>query len=418
MRATVRPVAVPRSFLGALTLGALVIFLAFPPGAPALDRPQLARSLDRSMDSSRTPALSAQVRDLTTGATLYGRQGTAGRIPASVQKLYTTAALLQRRGPQARLTTRVLRSGRLAEGRLDGDLILVGDGDPALDRAAITRLARAVRRTGIERVGGSVLGDESRFDRLRGGPRTAGLYDRNMGGVLGALTVGRGFSARPGGPALDAARVLARALRGAGVKVLGRTRAGAAPAGARVLARARSAPMSELARRTNQPSDNFYAETLLKGLGVLGGGTGSTAAGAAAVRAELAELQVWPAIADGSGLSRANRTSAADVVALLAAMRGTTNAAPFEASMAVAGRSGTLRRRLRSTPAAEVCRGKTGTLNRVSTLAGLCVTRQGHTVAFAFLMNDVAIWRGHAAQDRALRALVAYRSPAVATRSR
>ena len=112
-----------------------------------------------------------------------------------------------------------------------------------------------------------------------------------------------------------------------------------------------------------------------------------------------------------SASNQTNRTSAADVVRLLAAMHASAVAAPFEASLAVAGRSGTLRHRLRSTAAARACRGKTGTLNRVSALAGLCTTRQGHVLAFALLMDDVTIWRGHLAQDRALRALVAYRAP-------
>ena len=169
--------------------------------------------------------------------------------------------------------------------------------------------------------------------------------------------------------------------------------------------------MSELVRRTNQPSDNFFAEVLLKGLGAMSGATGTTERGAAVVRAQLGALGLSPSIADGSGLARANRTSAADVVRLLASMHAGSGAATFEASLAVAGRSGTLRRRLRSTAAAQACRGKTGTLNRVSTLAGLCVTRQGHVLAFALLMNDVTIWRAHLAQDRALRALVAYRAP-------
>ncbi len=410
-RATVRPVAVPRRLLGALVLGALTLFATFPPGAPALDGPQITRSLERSMDSARTRSLSAQVRDLTTGETIYAREAAADRIPASLAKLFTTAAALQRLGTQARLVTRVVRDAPLEGRRLVGDLILVGAGDPTLDRAAIGRLAGAVQRAGISRVTGSVLGDESRFDARRGGPRTGGAYDRDIGGVLGALTVGRGFSRRPGGPALAAARALARELRARGVWVGGRTDTGVAPAAVSVVARSQSPRIGELVRRMNQPSDNFYAETLLKDLGLVGAGRGTTDAGLSIVRDELSHLNVSPTLADGSGLSRANRTSAAEVVDLISAMRSTPNAATFESSLAVVGRSGTLRRRLRGTHAAGACSGKTGTLNRVSTLAGLCVTRAGHTLAFAFLLNDVALWRGRSAQDRAMRAIVAYRSP-------
>ena len=80
------------------------------------------------------------------------------------------------------------------------------------------------------------------------------------------------------------------------------------------------------------------------------------------------------------------------------ARRATTHA--FEDSLAIAGRTGTLRRRMRGTFAAGACHGKTGTLNRVSTLAGLCVTREGHTIVFAMMLNDVASGERPRAQDR------------------
>ncbi len=129
-----------------------------------------------------------------------------------------------------------------------------------------------------------------------------------------------------------------------------------------------------------------------------------------AVRGEMRRLGADPTVVDGSGLSRGNRTSSADVTSLLASMHESAVAEAFEGSLAIAGRSGTLRRRMRGTPAAGACRAKTGTLNGVSTLAGLCDTRAGHTIAFAFLMNDVSLWRAHSSQDRALRAIVSYGS--------
>jgi D-alanyl-D-alanine carboxypeptidase/D-alanyl-D-alanine-endopeptidase (penicillin-binding protein 4) len=377
--------------------------------AAALDAAGLRRSLDAALSQSRAGFSGAHVRDLTTGTVLYARRASAPRIPASVEKLFVTAAALRRHGPEARLTTRVLRSGEVDEdGRLDGDLVLAGGGDPTLDAAAIARLARAVERRGITRVGGGVVGDESRFDARRGGPRTGGAWDPDMGGVLGALTVNRGFVKGGGAPALGAARRLARALRTRGVRVLGRTRVGRTPEGARQVARVRSAPLADLARAINTPSDNFAAELLLKDLGASFGARGSTAAGARVATRELAGLGVRPRIVDGSGLARANRASAREVVTLLGAMHASPLRAAFEGSLAVAGRTGTLRRRLRSGPAAGDCRGKTGTLNRVSNLAGLCTTAEGHVIAFALLMNDVAIWRAHAAQDRAAAAIASY----------
>jgi D-alanyl-D-alanine carboxypeptidase/D-alanyl-D-alanine-endopeptidase (penicillin-binding protein 4) len=406
-----------RSRLAAVLASASAVAVLAASPADALDGAGLRRSLDRAVQRSNASYAGVLVRDLTTGRTLYARRADAARVPASVEKLFLTAAVLRRSGPSARLTTRVLVTGPLRNGRLRGSLVLAGGGDPTLDGAALARLARAVRARGVRRVQGSVVGDESRFDARRGGPRTGGAWDRDLGGVLGALTVDRGFSRAGAPPALGAARRLARALRARGVRVRGRTRAGVAPAGARVIARVRSAPMAELVRRTNSASDNFLAETLLKDLGARFAGRGSTAAGARIVRRDLAGLGLRPRIVDGSGLARANRATPAQVVGLLGAMHASPLGPAFERSLAVAGRRGTLRRRMRGTLARNRCRGKTGTLNRVSNLAGLCRTRQGHVIAFAILLNGVDVARGQAAQDRAAAAIAAVVSPVLRRRA-
>ena len=112
------------------------------------------------------------------------------------------------------------------------------------------------------------------------------------------------------------------------------------------------------------PSDNFLAETLLKALGVRFGGAGSTRAGAQVVRSSVVGLGLAPTVVDGSGLSRANHTSPRQVVRLLQRMGEEDTFPAFQRSLAVAGVSGTLRRRMRGTPAQRRCRGKTGTLTR------------------------------------------------------
>jgi serine-type D-Ala-D-Ala carboxypeptidase/endopeptidase (penicillin-binding protein 4) len=410
-------VRLPRR-LTAASLGALTLLLVLAPASPALDASAVRGSLARAVAAAGATHTSALAVDLTTGTTLYERGADARRIPASVEKLFTTATALRRYGPDARLATTVVLDGDLdAEGRLDGDLVLVGGGDPTLDRSGIARLARQVRDSGVRRVSGSVLGDESWLDSARGGPRTGGAYDSDMGGVLGALTLNRGWSARPGGPALAAARALVRSLRSRGVRVSGRTAVGRPSVATAPIAAIRSVTMDRLARAINVPSDNFAAEVLLKDLGAAFGRSGSTAQGAEVVRRTMDGLGVERRnVADGSGLSRANRVSARQVVGLLKAMRDTDEAEAFESSLAVAGRTGTLRKRLRGTAAAGACRGKTGTLNGVSSLAGLCSTRDGHTVAFALLMNGVAVWRAHLQQDRIATALASYRTSLVGKR--
>src|SRR5204862_686181 len=151
---------------------------------------------------------------------------------------------------------------------------------------------------------------------------------------------------------------------------------------------------------TLRPSDNYYAEALLKDLGARCGAGGTTTAGAAVVRAQLATFGVHPRIADGSGLARANRTTPRQVARLLERMDGQPIADTFKASLPVAGRTGTLRTRMRGTAAAGRCTAKTGTINFVSALAGYCPSRDGHTIAFAFMMSGMNVFAARRVQDQ------------------
>ena len=119
------------------------------------------------------------------------------------------------------------------------------------------------------------------------------------------------------------------------------------------------------------------AETLLKALGADFGGAGTSAAGAAVALSDAAEYGAAPTIVDGSGLSRQNRTTPRDVVDLLVGMDAGELAEPMLISLSVAGESGTLAERMRGTAAQGRCRAKTGTLNGVSNLAGICRSRVG-----------------------------------------
>ncbi len=80
----------------------------------------------------------------------------------------------------------------------------------------------------------------------------------------------------------------------------------------------------------------------------------------------------------------------------------------FEASLPVAGRSGTLFDRMRRTAARDRCQAKTGTLRDVSALAGYCTTTGDAHVAFAILMNGVYPYSARRLQDRMLSALARY----------
>jgi D-alanyl-D-alanine carboxypeptidase/D-alanyl-D-alanine-endopeptidase (penicillin-binding protein 4) len=167
-----------------------------------------------------------------------------------------------------------------------------------------------------------------------------------------------------------------------------------------------SPSMATLLALTNAPSDNYFAETLLKDIGAQFGAGGTTASGAAVVRATIASLfGLHPRLDDGSGLSRFDRTTPHDVVTLLARQMANL---PFLRSLAIAGRTGTLQDEMRHTYAQGRCRGKTGTLHDVSNLVGYCTARDGHTLAFALMMNGIYPYYAHPIQDRMVVAVARY----------
>jgi D-alanyl-D-alanine carboxypeptidase/D-alanyl-D-alanine-endopeptidase (penicillin-binding protein 4) len=158
----------------------------------------------------------------------------------------------------------------------------------------------------------------------------------------------------------------------------------------------------------NQVSDNYFAETILKGLGARFEDAGSTANGARVVARFGQELGVSARVLDGSGLSRGNAVSPAAVGHLLLAADNKPWFDSLYASLPQAGHTGTLRKRMRGTAADGRCRAKTGTLIGVSALAGYCRSRLEHRIAFAVLMNGVDVARARRAQDRVAAALASY----------
>jgi D-alanyl-D-alanine carboxypeptidase/D-alanyl-D-alanine-endopeptidase (penicillin-binding protein 4) len=151
----------------------------------------------------------------------------------------------------------------------------------------------------------------------------------------------------------------------------------------------------------NQPSQNYYAEMLLRVLAWKTRGKGTLENGLAAVR-EFAEKDARVeslAQADGSGLTRENRAAAADVVKLLLHMRAHENARVFLDSLPVNGaEKGTLRRRLLAPELRGRVRAKTGHVAGVSTLSGYVDAKNGDTFVFSILVNAPS--GGDQLQDR------------------
>ena len=384
------------------TLFALAALLAGAAPAAAISESTLTDKISREM--AQAPAASgAYVRDMNSGAELSALRENAVRIPASVEKIFTTSAALLRLGPSATLRTlAVIAPDAVVEpgGRLRGDLVLVGGGDPFFGDASAAQLAKAIRASGIRRIDGSVVGDESAFDVQRSS--CCAGYDPDLGGVLSALAYDRGIfrgRARIDADTFAAGRFAAQ-LKAARVTATRRSRAGVAPEGFRTLAFVESFSIGEMARYINVPSNNFASEMLFRELGARYRDEGTLATGADVLRDTLDDFGVRPKIVDGSGLSRSNRATPRQVVRLLERMHNQDIARTFRDSLAVTGVTGTVKARMRGTAAAGRCDVKTGTLRLVSALAGYCRTADGRDIGFALMFNKAYVPAAKAREDR------------------
>lgn len=353
------------------------------------------------------------VGDPETGATLFSSGGSKPRLLASNMKMFTTATALSRLGPGFRFETALVAVGSFTGGVVRGDLVLLGGGDPSLTRQGIARLVAEARAAGLRRVTGKLRYDESVFDRRRAIPQR-GISDgrfEHVGRLSGLAFEG----GRSRDPARSAALTAIDLLRKRGVSVRKKTARGTVPAGAGAgveVADVTSSSLARIARSTNVFSINFYAEMLVKSIGADSTGRGTTAAGIAEIRKFSSEGGAGLRAENGSGLSRADRASPRSVVALLDHMLDQPENVrrAWLSSLAVAGRSGTLARRMRGTAAQDACFGKTGTITGVSALSGYCDVGGGRLIAFSILQGKVSVARAHLAQDR-IAALIARYNP-------
>ncbi len=163
------------------------------------------------------------------------------------------------------------------------------------------------------------------------------------------------------------------------------------------IAKLESTPLSIIAQKTMKPSQNLYTETLLWTLGEEKGDKNNTTKtsadkGAEVVQKFLEEIGVAPdgiMQMDGSGLSRHNLATPEAVVQVYQYMRKSPYAIAWDASLTVGGVDGTLRNRFKGTSAEANVRGKTGTINQVSSLSGYLMSASGEKIVFSIIVNGV-----------------------------
>jgi D-alanyl-D-alanine carboxypeptidase/D-alanyl-D-alanine-endopeptidase (penicillin-binding protein 4) len=155
-----------------------------------------------------------------------------------------------------------------------------------------------------------------------------------------------------------------------------------------------SPPLKEIIKVINKNSENFFAEQLLKTIGLEEKNYGTIDNGVEAMQLVLKEIGVNPdnmVIADGSGLSRLNLVTPKQIVTLLNYMYKSKYFIPFFNSFSIAGVDGTLGTRMKNTKAANKVRAKSGYLDAVRSLSGYAFTGDNEPVAFTIIANNFLV---------------------------
>jgi len=475
------------------SLVSILFFSACAHSAPALPAPPAPASALRAT-AGKLPQLEADieaivgqpvfertswgiaVKSLKTDETLYALNARKLLMPASNMKIVTLAAAAATLGWNYTYETTIRAAGPIEGGRLNGDLVVTGSGDPSIGMidGGAARLfadwASRLQSAGIRSIDGRIVGDAGGFEdeEIGFGWSWDDLQDDYAAGVgalqfnenaarvtiTPGLAVGApaGFAIDPPGtglaidnevttaaegtpasihtrrlpgsarlsisgtialraqpanemvsvdnPTLFFVRNLRTALIEHGIDVRGEAvNTGDTERSAKSLALQtgpplvtyRSPPLSQLALRLMKTSQNQYAETLLKTMG-RAAGTATAAAGRASVAAALLP---WGVAAgdiiqrDGSGLSRYDYVTAETLTTILAHVdRDPALREPFEASLPIAGRDGTLSNRMKGTAAEGNARAKTGSMSNVRGLSGYVTTADGERLAFSILANN------------------------------
>jgi D-alanyl-D-alanine carboxypeptidase/D-alanyl-D-alanine-endopeptidase (penicillin-binding protein 4) len=336
---------------------------------------------------------------------------------ASNQKLFTAMGVLSELDPMTRFRTSISATTVDGTGVVDGDLVLVGGGDPTLTLTgphSLTALAAAVRDAGVTRVKGRVVVDESRYESARSAPGWQAWQTPQYVGPLSAVIVDdnrdRTDAAFLTDPAQAHAEEFRRLLAEAGVTIDGEPTTGDAPPDGIAITSLDSAPVTDLVARMLLASDNEIAESLTREAGVLLAGSGTTTAGAAALERGLVDhcAPIAPnRWADGSGLSRSDLRSAREMRKLIQYARTQPWWPQLEARLPVAGQSGTLAGRFGGTSAEGRVVAKTGTIIGGGALTGVVHTASGRDAVLSYLVNGDGAPAAVAALDDLIIAVAA-----------
>ncbi|MBD5232026.1 MAG: D-alanyl-D-alanine carboxypeptidase/D-alanyl-D-alanine-endopeptidase [Bacteroidales bacterium] len=317
--------------------------------------------------------------------------------PASITKSLTIASTLRKSGPDYKYHTRVYATGPIKDGVLEGNLLIVGGGDPSLGADVdpkgtdiCSEIAEALRKHHVREIKGRIITDSSIFTDSPTHPTWgSGDLAHSYGTGCHGLNYRRNASGKSAvkNPQGVLVATINKTLGNSGITVAGDTIASTERK--KELLNHVSPPVSEIMRSCMMRSDNLYAEALLRTYALLETKNGATDAGA------KRETEYWTKkgapmsgvkIVDGSGLSRSNKLTANFLAYVLAQMADDEVYASF---FPLAGQEGTVRNLFKNTQLDSYVALKTGTMRGVRCLAGYKLDDEfAPTHAIVIIAND------------------------------
>lgn len=342
-------------------------------------------------------SVAVMITDLSDNNVIGSHNISTPLIPASIMKSVTTAALLNKVGPNYRYHTGIFIDGPLDMGILRGNLVIVGACDPSVNSMSepygqniIEEITDALRLAGINKIEGKIIIDESEF---AGSPRPdswmAADFRESYGTGIHAFNFEN--NARGGRSVENPSSVFISRLKSALAKEMISIDEKDLGIGKRTqIFDHVSPPIDEIMRSCMMRSDNMFAEAMLRTYGKLEGKDGSTPSAANREYAFWVERKMpmeGVEIIDGSGLSRQNRVTAEFMNGILTQMSGDATYASF---FPLAGQEGTLKKFLAETPLDSYIAMKTGSMKGIQCYAGYKLDEDYvPTHSVVIIMNDI-----------------------------
>lgn len=387
---------------------------------PASGRNDLARLIDSltAQPQFRGGHWGVLVVNPRTADTLYSQNAGKLFMPASNMKIITAATALTLLGPDYTYKTTFLVDGPVQDSLLDGDLIVIGRGDPTISdnmrgvaTTVMDALADSIRAHGIRQINGSLARVGNAFpDSVHGYGWEWDDLGEYYGSGVDELIFNEGMAPttlRPppdtvrdslySGPAKDPATGYLDALHDALVRKRIVVEAGVmdsilpTPFKMDTLFTFVSLPMRNIIPALMKPSQNQIAEILLKTIGLERGGVGTADSARKIVGRQLLAWGVQDdgfIIRDGSGLSRHDLVTPETLVRVLDKIQQDTAFAVFYNALPIAGVDGTLADRMKGTPAEGNVHAKTGSISAARSLSGYVTTADGERLIFSILSNN------------------------------